>query len=78
VWQVELAETNASFLEHARAGRIHAIALVVDDLAHAALHNLDRAQETRARVAVDYCVCADAVAACLEKRVLLCVEAQAV
>jgi hypothetical protein len=76
--EVELAQADPALLENLRARRVHAVALVVDDFANATLHNLDRAQEARARVTVDDCVGAYTIPASLEERVLFSVEAEAV
>lgn len=38
---MELTQDHTAFFEHHGTGRVHTVALVVDDFAYAALDNLD-------------------------------------
>ena len=73
----ELPQLDAGAPKHLSSSAIHAVALVVDDLADADLDDLDAAGEAGAGIAVEDGAGADALAAGLEQRVLLGVQAQA-
>ena len=72
----ELAQSHTTLGEDARCLGVDQVFLVIDNLTDADLGNLDTAGQTRARVAVENSVLADAVPPGFEKGVLLGVQAE--